>query len=332
MEQPSGAVGPVVSVVTPAYNAARYLPETVDSVLAQTCSDLELILVDDGSTDDTLTVARRLAARDGRVQVVATPNGGPAAARNTALATARGEFIALLDSDDLISPQYLAKQIAVLDANPEASIVTANAINRGGGATFDGKPYWPRTTGIQRLTPCDVIAQEDAVCILSVFRRRVYETIGGFNPTFSGNEDYEFWLRAALAGFVILRNHETLGVYRRHAGSLSSDEPRMLRGVLNVLRHTQSMLEELSPEGEALKRQIARFTRELPRAELRASLQRRDATATSRLLRSLAAERGGWMLAACARLASCWPQPLMWAYRLRRRLHDRTTAPARSAA
>ena len=334
MEQPSApeGPGPVVSVVTPAYNAARYLPETVDSVLAQTCSDLELILVDDGSTDDTLTVARRLATRDGRVRVFATPNGGPAAARNTALSTARGEFIALLDSDDLISPQYLARQIAVLDANPDASIVTANAINRGGGATFDGKPYWPRTTGVQQLTTGDVIGQEDAVCILSVFRRRVYDTMGGFNPAFSGNEDYEFWLRAAVAGFVILRNHEPLGLYRRHQGSLSSDEPRMIRGVLNVLRHTQSMLGDLSQERDVLQRQIARFTHELPRAELRASLQRSDAAATSRVLRTLAAERGGWMMPACARLTSCWPQPLLWAYRLRRRLRDRTTAPARSAA
>src|SRR4029079_2346457 len=153
------------------------LTETVDSVLAQTLANFELILVNDGSTDDTLAVARRLAARDGRVRVLTTPNGGPAAARNTALRAARGEYVALLDSDDLISPQYLAKQIAVLDAHPDASIVTANAINRGGGANFDGKPYWPRTTGIQRLTACDVIGQEDAVCILSVFRRRVYDTI-----------------------------------------------------------------------------------------------------------------------------------------------------------
>jgi glycosyltransferase involved in cell wall biosynthesis len=329
----SGTVGrtPVVSVVTPAYNAARFLPETVDSVLAQTLADFELILVDDGSTDDTLAVARRQATRDERVRVLSMPNGGPAAARNMALRAARGEFLALLDSDDLICPQYLATQIGVLDAHPEASIVTANAINRGGGANFDGKPYWPRTTGVQRLTTCDVIGQEDAVCILSVFRRRVYDTIGGFNPVFSGNEDYEFWLRAAVAGFVILRNHETLGFYRRHEGSLSSNELRMIRGVLNVLRHARSMLEDPSPEADVLQRQIARFTRELPRAELRSSLQRSDAAAISRVLRTLAAERGG-MLAACARLTSRWPLPLLWAYRLRGRVRNRMTARRRSIA
>jgi len=105
----------------------------------------------------------------------------------------------------------------------------------------------------------------------------------------------------------------------------------MIRGVLNVLRHAQSMLEDLSPEGEVLLRQVARFTRELPRAELRASLQRRDAAATSRVLRTLAAERGG-MVAACARLTSRWPQPLLWAYRLRARVRNRTAARSRSAA
>jgi glycosyltransferase involved in cell wall biosynthesis len=317
---PRGAA-PVVSVVTPAYNAARYLPETVGSVLEQTCTDLELLLVDDGSTDDTLAVARRLAARDERVHVIATANGGPAAARNAALQIARGEFIALLDSDDVFCPQYLEKQIAVLTDNPAASIVTGNAVNRGGGVHYDGKLYWPQTSGLQRLTALDLISHENAVCILTVFRRRVYDTVGGFNPGFTGNEDYEFWLRAALAGFRIVRNHEPLAVYRRHIGSLSSDEPRMIRGVLKVLRHIDSLLDELPDERKALRQQLQRFTRELPRADLRASLQRRDAPAAARVLEAIAAERGGWWLAACARLASCWPQPLLWAYRLRRGVH-----------
>jgi glycosyltransferase involved in cell wall biosynthesis len=312
---------PLVSVVTPAYNAARYLPETVGSVLAQTVADLELLLVDDGSTDDTLTVARRLAAHDRRVHVMAKANGGPAAARNTALRAARGEFIALLDSDDVFRPQYLEKQIAVLTANPDASIVTGNAINRGGGTHFDGKHYWPRTTGLQRLTALDVISEGNALCIFSVFRRRVYDTVGGFNPGFTGNEDYEFWLRAALAGFGIIRNHEPLAVYRRQSGSLSSDEPRMIRGVLNVLRHIDTLLDELPEERAALRSQIRRFTRELPRANLRASLQRSDAAAAARELEAIAADRGGWLLAACARIASCWPKPLLWAYRLRRGVH-----------
>jgi glycosyltransferase involved in cell wall biosynthesis len=316
----SGSRPPAVTVITPAYNAARYLAETAGSVLGQTFSDFELVIVDDGSTDETLTEARRLAATDGRIRVVSTPNGGPASARNVALRAARGQFIALLDSDDLWCPHYLATQLGILAANPDASIVTANAINLGGGANFDGKPFWPKTTGLERLTSLDLISREDSVCILSVMRRCVYETIGGFNPEFSGNEDYEFWLRAALGGLVILRNYEPLAVYRRHTGSLSSDEPRMIRGVLRVLRDIDTLLEEMPQERAALYRQVRRFTRELPRADLRASLQRSDPAAAARLLRALAAERGGWTLATFARFMTCWPQPLLWAYKLRRGL------------
>jgi GT2 family glycosyltransferase len=309
---------PAVTVVTPAYNAARYLPETVGSVLGQSFSNLELIIVDDGSTDDTLAVARRLAATDPRVSVVSTPNGGAAAARNTALRFARGEFVALLDSDDLLVPDYLARQLAVFDAFPEASVVTANAVNCGGGPAFDGKPFWPRATGLERTTLHQLIEHEDTVCILSVFRRSICAAIGGVDPVFTGNEDYEFWLRVALAGFVIVRNYEPIGVYRRRDESMSSNEPRMVRGVREVLRSLGPMLEDLPKEREAAERQIARFTRELPRAELRASLRRSDAAAASHVLQELASERGGWPLTAIARLTSYWPQPLLWAYRLRR--------------
>jgi GT2 family glycosyltransferase len=313
----TGSQTPVVSVVTPAYNAARYLPETLRSVLGQTFSDLELIIVDDGSTDDTLAVARRLAATDCRVRIIATPNSGPAAARNTALRSARGAFVALLDSDDLMAPEYLARQLAVFDAFPEASVVTANAVNRGGGPTYDGKPFWPPTAGYERITLHQLIEHEDSMCIFSVFRRAICSAVGVFNAAFTGNEDYEFWLRAAIAGFVLVRNNEPIGVYRRHDDSLSSNEPRMIRGVLAVLRNLRPMLEDRPQEWEAAERQIARFTAAMPRAELRASLQRRDAAAASRVLQGLASARGGWPLTAIARLTAYWPQPLLWAYRLR---------------
>src|SRR5262245_50594686 len=311
---------PAVSVITPAYNAASFLAHAIESVSAQTVSDLEIVIVDDGSSDDTLAVAHRLAAADRRIRVISTPNAGPAAARNTGFAAARGAFIALLDSDDLLAPTFVERQLAVFEEHPDTSIVTSNAINIGGGRTFDGKPFWPRTTGLEALSLCDLIGHEDAVCILSVFRRRVYEQIGGFDVAFTGNEDYEFWLRAAVAGCAIVRNFEPLGYYRRRTHSLSSDEPRMIRGVMRVLRYVDARLDDRPRERDAVQRQILRFTSEIQRAELRASLQRSDAAAAARALRALAADRRSWTLAACARLTSCWPQPLLWAYRVRRGL------------
>jgi len=316
----SAGVAPVVSVVMPAYNAAAYLADAIESVLAQTFPDFELIVVDDGSTDQTAAVARRLASRDRRARIVSTANGGPANARNAALGIARGRFVALLDSDDVMRPHCLATQIGLLESNPEASIATANVINRGGGATFDGKPYWPRTLGVDRVTAADIIAHEDAMCILSVFKREVYEAIGGFTPEFSRNEDYEFWLRATLARFIVLRNYEPLGFYRRREGSWSSNEPKLIRGVLDILRHTDRCLPTDAPERETLSRQIERFSLELPRAELRAALQQYDAAAVSKALRTVRGQPGRGMLGACASVLSRWPGPLLWAYRIRNRV------------
>lgn len=312
------AVAPIASIVTAAYNASDLLPETVASVLAQTYPHFELIIVDDGSTDDTRAVAQRLAARDQRIRVLSTPNGGQARARNTAVRTARGTFIVLLDSDDLLAPTYLASQLKLFSRFPDATIVTPNAVNRGGGPYFDGKPLWARTSGFERLSLRDLIEQENAVSIMSMFRREVWERVGGFNSELLRNEDYDFWLRATIAGHTILRSFEPQAFYRRRYDSLSSDEPQMIRGVLNVLHQLDTKLDARPEERAALRQQIARFTRELPRADLRASLRRSDAAGAARVLRTLAVDRGSWTLAACARLTARWPQPLLWAYRLRR--------------
>src|ERR1700749_83796 len=103
----------LVSVIMPAYNSGRYLAESVRSVQAQTFGGWELVVVDDGSTDDTGEVARRLAEADARVRYVRRPNGGQAAARNTGLAEARGRLVAFLDADDLWLPEKLEAQMEV---------------------------------------------------------------------------------------------------------------------------------------------------------------------------------------------------------------------------
>src|SRR5215204_696893 len=104
----------LVSVIMPAYNAGRYIAESVRSVQAQTFGGWELVVVDDGSADDTGEVVRRFAAADARVRYVRRPNGGQAAARNTGLAEARAPFVAFLDADDLWLPEKLEAQLAVM--------------------------------------------------------------------------------------------------------------------------------------------------------------------------------------------------------------------------
>lgn len=277
---------PQVSIITPAYNAESYLREAVESVLAQSFSDFELLIVDDGSTDGTLQLARTLGAADPRVRVFPSScNQGQPTARNEALHQARGRFFALLDSDDAWEPNYLAEQLSVFRQSDDVAVVTANATNVGG--VLDGKTFWPVTSGTSRLTLLDIIEHEDSVCIMSVFRREVFETIGGFDPKRRGNEDYHFWLRAARAGFVIVRNAKPLGRYRRRPDSESANERRMLRGVITTFKEIEQMCAELPAERAAVRRQISVFRKRLLRAEVRACFQR------FRLVQWLQREQGG---------------------------------------
>ena len=213
---------PSVSVVMPAYNVAPYIGEAIRSALAQTHTDLELIVVDDGSKDETANIVREFAHSDKRVHLVQQPNRGLAGARNTALRAATGDYLALLDSDDVWEPEFLAEQLAILEARPEVDIVTGN------GWYLDGpkhgqlaRPY-PDARPDPTLT--SILGDEWSVFIMAVFRRRVYTTVGTFDEEMRSNEDYDFWLRAAHAGFRFRRNDQPLGHYRRRDDSVSATD------------------------------------------------------------------------------------------------------------
>src|SRR5258706_10155760 len=105
---------PVVSILTPAYNSAAFIAETIESVLQQTWSDFELLIIDDGSTDGTMDVVQSAARGDSRVKTFGSAHGGPAVARDEGLKHARGQFFALLDSDDVWDPRYLSEQLSLL--------------------------------------------------------------------------------------------------------------------------------------------------------------------------------------------------------------------------
>src|SRR5688572_9571182 len=132
MNLPAADGTPRVSVITPAYNAARFLRDTIASVRSQTTSDWELIIVDDGSTDETVAIVERYALEDPRIRLLRQANAGPSAARNHGMRAARGPFFAFLDSDDQWLPQFLEHQLAVFAEYPDTSLVTANAFYLGG--------------------------------------------------------------------------------------------------------------------------------------------------------------------------------------------------------
>jgi len=258
---------PTVSVIMPAYNARHYLHGAVESVLRQTFRDLELLVIDDGSSDETVTIAEDFAGRDPRVRVLRQENAGPGPARNTGFRHARGHYFAFLDSDDEWDDTFLAEQVAVLELRPDVDVVIGNARHRGGKR--DGLPCRPiRGEGLP-ITLAEILADETCLFIMAVFRREVVDTVGGFDRDLLTNEEYEMWIRAALAGFTFTRHTTPLGWYASRADSLSSSDARMLTGILRVFVKTQPLLPAGSPERVIVDRQIARFEAEIARMERR---------------------------------------------------------------
>jgi glycosyltransferase involved in cell wall biosynthesis len=316
---------PTVSVITPAYNVASYLGEAIESVLAQTFGDLELIIVDDGSTDATFQIASEYARTDRRIRLVQEENRGISGARNRALRMATGSFLAILDSDDVWLPTYLERQLAILISDPSCDIVTGNAWFLGGAQ--DGELARPCPDRRVEPTLSRLLEDETAVFIMTVFRRRVYEVIGGFDESMRTNEDYDFWIRAAIAGFRFRRNDEPLGRYRRRDDSLSAGELRMLRGVIRVLRKTRLAIEDRPIELAILDRQLVRFETERLAAEARAAIEECDFRAASEHLEALHRRRGGLAIRIAGMMARWTPGVLAAAYHLRRaHIESRATA------
>jgi glycosyltransferase involved in cell wall biosynthesis len=248
---------PAVSIVTPAYNAARFLAEAIESAQRQTFDDFEMLIVDDGSKDDTADITEEFGARDPRIRLIRQRNAGTAAARNTAIRAARGELFALLDSDDVWLPEFLEVQLGILQQHPDVDILSSNALNLGSDA--HGQPIKPASNDLTPVSLLDLIQRDDAVFIMSVFRRRVIERIGDFDPLVLMNEDYEFWVRAARAGCRILFNQRPLVWYRRRNDSKSTNQDAMFAGIVAVLRQLRERCADSPTELAAIDRQIARF-------------------------------------------------------------------------
>jgi len=305
----------LVSVITPAYNAAAFIAQTIESCLAQTHRHFEMLIVDDGSTDDTAAIVRRYCG-DSRIRFFQTPNRGMSSARNVAINEARGSLVACLDSDDLWFPDYLERQIATLTANPSADVVTANAINLGGH--LDGQPYWPLSGDVRPISLLEIIAREDAVHIFSVFRRAVIDRVGLFNEAHRGNVDYEFWLRTAASGCRFVADFTPRGYYRRRPQSASADERRMLKGIMTVLRSIQPYCVPDGPEIRAVDGQLKRFQRQLLMAEARKCLSDGDSSGAVECLERIPGADRGAALSTLLKACRAWPTLLLHCYRVKR--------------
>ena len=325
MSAPTTTVPPVVSVILPAYNVAQYLPACIESVLHQSYSSLELLAVDDGSSDETAAIISRYAAADARVRGFRGPNRGVSHARNVALRHARGRFLALLDGDDLWDPTFLVEQLRVFRRDPDVAIVSGNARNLGG--PLDGQPVRPWPAEPRQVTFLDMIEQVDAIFIMSVVRREVYEKIGGFNESLFRSEDYEFWLRAAAAGFVITTNPRPLGMYRRRGGSATTNLDAMFDSIERVLAASREFRSRpRADELGAIDRQIERLRADRLLTLGKSALMRRDFAEARSRFSELYRRGGGAQFGAVATALGLAPGLVLRAYQLRLELLARRAA------
>lgn len=237
MISPNAMNSPLVSVVIPVYNMERFLPETLDSVLASTYPDFEVVVVDDGSADRSLAIAEEYAARDSRIRVLHQPNGGVCRARNHAVGEARGEFILPVDADDRISPTVIADAVEAALADPAVRAVVPRAEFFG-----DRQGEW-RLPDFSR----SLIARKNMMPISALYYREDWVRAGGYCERIAAREDWEFWISVLKDGGKVVRLPEVGLYYRIRSGSKRISDRKLKRQVIEVLnsRHPEFFEREL---------------------------------------------------------------------------------------
>lgn len=222
---------PHFSVVIPAYNASPYIQDCVTSVLAQTDPDFEVIVVDDGSTDNTAEQVK--AMTDPRVRLLQRPNGGLATARNTGIGAARGNMVAFLDADDRWCPGKLAAHRQTLEAYPEATVSYdwVAFIDQQGQRTG----LYMAQSRLQLTPEALLLKNYLGNGSTAVVRRQVLEQVGGFDQDLKRLVDHELWVRLTHTGHQLQVVPAVLTEYRTHARSFTADTQRMLQGVEDFL-------------------------------------------------------------------------------------------------
>jgi glycosyltransferase involved in cell wall biosynthesis len=250
---------PTVSVVVTCFDLGAYLDEAVSSVLAQTCQDLEIVVVDDGSTDPE-TVALLDAYVRPRTKVIRTANRGLPAARNLGASHTTGRYLCMLDADDRLEPSYVARSVETLEADPDLAFVS----------------HWVRTFGAAdvewRPERCDLDAllEHNTVNGAAMVRRTAFDAVGGFDESMrKGLEDWDFWLRLVEAGQrgTILR--DVLYAYRRRPGSMSAgfgqgNDPTYLAAYRAlVAKHADQFVRRLPARIVATEQTVATLRRHI---------------------------------------------------------------------
>jgi glycosyltransferase involved in cell wall biosynthesis len=279
-------------------NGERYVAEAIESLRAQSLDDFELIVVDDGSTDSTPQIVAALATEDDRIRLHSQANTGYPEALNVGWRLARGEYVAILDADDLAEPGRLERQVAYLDEHPEVGVVGGSLLL----VTGDGRPFYVAT---YPAAAADVVEGLKTHCPVGhtavLMRRAILEEVGGYRSAIALSEDYDLWLRVSER-HPIVNLPDIVGRYRIHGANGSHASIR--RGAEAIVRARADAAErrgETAPPEEL----------ELAEAELGLAL---------------------WSAEVAARAGKGWRRRERQAWRLARDAARRTRDPAASAA
>ena len=215
---------PLVSVVMPVFNGRPFLEASIGTLRRQDHAALEIIVVDDGSTDGSLDVLQALAGDEPRMRLLQQPHAGIASARNAALAIARGEFITFLDQDDVCPPGSIARHSARLQRDPGLSAVIGRTLITGSAEEI-ADPF---------AVPADRLAH---VVMLSaaLFRRSLFDRIGVFDPAYTIADDMDFLLRMMEGGEPVALENELASIHRRHQEQATADHTATRRDAARAL-------------------------------------------------------------------------------------------------
>ena len=205
---------PKVSVIVPAYNTEKFVAQTLDSVLRQTFSDWECIVLDDGSKDNTSVIVKQYCQQDSRIKYFYQPNGGLASARNAAILHSSGEFLLPVDSDDIIDQHFLEKAIERFNQYPKTTLVYGEVQKFGAEEGIFELPEYSYT---------DLLFKYNMIVATAMYRRSEFDRIGGYRLNLrSGLEDWDFWIAMLSPESVVYKIPEVMLYYRIRENSLIS--------------------------------------------------------------------------------------------------------------
>jgi glycosyltransferase involved in cell wall biosynthesis len=306
---------PSFSVIVAAYQVADVIGEALDSVRQQTLSPLEVIVCDDGSTDD---LESALEPYRDEIVLVQKENEGEASAKNAAAAAASGDFVAILDADDVYLPGRLAALSELAEARPDLNILTTDAY-----LVVDGlrvRRNYDRTWRFEVLDQRRAILQRNFIFGHAAVRRRLLLEHGGFDESILWTTDWELWLRLILAGSLAGCVDEPLAEYRLRERSLTAQRRDLLLGKLGTLEKARSNPDLREAERSVLEDSLAAYRRELGLMDLHDSLTRGNSDARSRALELLRAP--GQPLRSRVELAAMAAAPAAAGRILRKRAND----------